>query len=981
IEVVNSTFHGNYTTGGSSEGGAIFSHRGAITIVNSTLSGNQTQSDGGGIFAVYSDVTIVNSTITGNSAAGRGGGIDFFPNAYDGESLTIHNSIVAGNSAATNPDFTIPGGPAGSLEVRYSLIGDNEGTTLIEAQSRDVNGNFIGDADSGGVIDPRLATLQDNGGATLTHDLLPNSLAFNGGDNTLAVDPTDFDSPLTTDQRGPSFVRSFAGRVDMGAVESRDLTGRFVVDSAADVVDGNITNGHRSLREVVDLANRTFGVDTVTFAPALDGTALLLTSGQIDILEGIDFVGNGTANTIIDAQQNSRIFAIAGFRNNVTLDSLTLQNGRTTAGLDKGGAVVVGGLSTLHATRSRITGSSTAGTNAEGGAIAAVYGNVVLVDSTLSGNWTSGLSGEGGAVFSRYGTITVRGSTLHANFTTGESSEGGAIAAFNGNVTIVNSTLSGNRVEGGDTFGGGGLFADAGDVVVVNSTITGNSAPRAGGLEIYPNDNGESLTVYNSIIAGNLAATNPDFTAPANPGANLTVRFSLIGNNSGTMLAEDQSGSSGNFIGGGTAGTAINPLLAPLADNGGPTQTHALLPGSLALNTGNNALAVDHIMSPLTSDQRGAPFHRIFGSAVDIGAFEDQALLITGNNAFLTGTVNPDSIVYRVGNGQININGVTYVLPSNIKMLQVDALEGSDVLNLIGTSGNESGLTRPGTVFFEHDSTHAGFDFTAVNVEIAILDGNGGTDTLTLRDPATTSDDKFFARPNSAVMFAADGSYQSNAFGFITTGIFGDGNDLLRFSDSPDNDTLTASPGLATFTGPTFSHSAQNFDVLVAVSLNGVDTANLTGTAGVDALLARAGVAVMSGTGFNFQLDSFETVNSNGLGSSDLVRFLGSAGDDLLNANPTSASFVTGGFTINTVSIERLIATAGSGANDVAILTDSAGNDTFSGTVSVGTLQGAGFFEQTTNFDVIRIRGVNGGVNTRTLNNIAFTLIEQGTWT
>ncbi|MCA9052390.1 MAG: FG-GAP repeat protein [Planctomycetaceae bacterium] len=359
---------------------------------------------------------------------------------------------------------------------------------------------------------------------------------------------------------------------------------------------------------------------------------------------------------------------------------------------------------------------------------------------------------------------------------------------------------------------------------------------------------------------------------------------------------------------------------------------------------------------------------------------EDLSVTVNGNTAIFNGTPNADSIVYRVGSGQIRINGVIYALPSNIEMVQVDALGGNDVLNLIGTSANESGLVRPEAVFFEHDAAHAGFDFTAIDVETVILDGNGGTDTLTLRDPTTASDDKFFARPNSAVMFAADGSYQSNAFGFQTTGIFNAGNDLLRFFDSPGNDTLIASPGNSTFSGPGFSHSAQGFDVLVAVSLNGVDTASLTGTAGVDALLARAGVAVMSGAGFNFQLDSFEVVNANGLGASDLVRFFGSSGDDLLNANPTSASFVTGGFTINTTNIERLIATAGSGANDVAILTDSAGNDTFTGTVSVGTLLGAGFFEQTTNFDVIRIRGVNGGMNTRTLNNIAFTLIEQGTW-
>ncbi|MCA9055920.1 MAG: PD40 domain-containing protein, partial [Planctomycetaceae bacterium] len=153
----------------------------------------------------------------------------------------------------------------------------------------------------------------------------------------------------------------------------------------------------------------------------------------------------------------------------------------------------------------------------------------------------------------------------------------------------------------------------------------------------------------------------------------------------------------------------------------------------------------------------------------------NSALTITGNTATLTGTDGDDFIVHRIGSRRVKINGVSFTLPEHIDTIEIDALAGNDTLNLIGTSGDESGLTRPGTVFFEHDATHAGFDFTAVNVEIAILDGNGGNDTLTLRDPTAPGDDKFFTRPHSAVMFAADGSYQSNAFGFMTTGIFNAG--------------------------------------------------------------------------------------------------------------------------------------------------------------------------------------------------------------
>ena len=72
----------------------------------------------------------------------------------------------------------------------------------------------------------------------------------------------------------------------------------------------------------------------------------------------------------------------------------------------------------------------------------------------------------------------------------------------------------------------------------------------------------------------------------------------------------------------GTTADPLNPMLGALANNGGPTQTMALLPGSPAIDAGSNALAVDANGNPLTTDQRGAGFPRIVGGTVDIGAYE-----------------------------------------------------------------------------------------------------------------------------------------------------------------------------------------------------------------------------------------------------------------------------------------------------------------------------------------------------------------------
>ncbi|HKH35611.1 MAG TPA: choice-of-anchor Q domain-containing protein, partial [Rubrobacter sp.] len=86
---------------------------------------------------------------------------------------------------------------------------------------------------------------------------------------------------------------------------------------------------------------------------------------------------------------------------------------------------------------------------------------------------------------------------------------------------------------------------------------------------------------------------------------------------------------SDNTCGFGTSNNSlsgVDPMLGPLADNGGPTETHALLEGSPAINKGNNAFAVDPDGNPLQFDQRGQGFARIVGGSVDIGAFEVQGI-------------------------------------------------------------------------------------------------------------------------------------------------------------------------------------------------------------------------------------------------------------------------------------------------------------------------------------------------------------------
>jgi hypothetical protein len=99
--------------------------------------------------------------------------------------------------------------------------------------------------------------------------------------------------------------------------------------------------------------------------------------------------------------------------------------------------------------------------------------------------------------------------------------------------------------------------------------------------------------------SGTAVGTNPSF--PPSP---IDATNSLVQ----SLCASCSIGGSGNLVG-------VNPLLGPLADNGGPTRTHALLPGSPAINTGSNPLG-------LATDQRGTGFPRVSGAAADMGAYE-----------------------------------------------------------------------------------------------------------------------------------------------------------------------------------------------------------------------------------------------------------------------------------------------------------------------------------------------------------------------
>ncbi|MEW5989035.1 MAG: choice-of-anchor Q domain-containing protein, partial [Chloroflexota bacterium] len=264
----------------------------------------------------------------------------------------------------------------------------------------------------------------------------------------------------------------------------------------------------------------------------------------------------------------------------VTISNSTLSsNSAFTASGGLGGGIYNGGTVTIS--NSTLSGNS----GASGGGIYNDDGMLTITNSTLSGNSAD----DGGGILNIWGTATVSHSTLSGNSATGYYGDGGGIyISYGGTLTVSYSTLSGNSAE----YRGGGII-NYGTLTVSNSTLSGNSAAEGGG--IYRSSDSFTVSLQNTILADN-ADSN---AGPDCSGTLTSDGYNLLGNNSDCTF----NATTGDQV--GTPDNPIDPLLGPLQDNGGPTWTHALLPGSPAIDAGNPAGCFDNQGNLLTTDQRG----------------------------------------------------------------------------------------------------------------------------------------------------------------------------------------------------------------------------------------------------------------------------------------------------------------------------------------------------------------------------------------
>lgn len=281
--IVNSTFSGNT----ASVGGGFINDGGTVTIVNSTVSGNSAENGGGGFFTdnsvnnSFGSVTLRNATVTNNTSSIGGGGVLQF-----GGALNFGNTIVTANIAIDNsyPEFELGGGSGTITSAGGNLVGDSAGDSLntgfgvIAYQMTDLRD-----------VNPALGILQNNGGATPTHSVSAGSPAIDAGLNALAVDSSNGNTALTTDQRGADFTRIVDGNSDAAAVVDIGAFEKQLGATAASVsVSGRVTTAKgRGIGKVrismIDSsgANRTIlsnALGYYSFADVLAGEAYIFSA-------------------------------------------------------------------------------------------------------------------------------------------------------------------------------------------------------------------------------------------------------------------------------------------------------------------------------------------------------------------------------------------------------------------------------------------------------------------------------------------------------------------------------------------------------------------------------------------------------------------------------------------------------------------------------------------------------------------------------
>jgi hypothetical protein len=395
------------------------------------------------------------------------------------------------------------------------------------------------------------------------------------------------------------------------------------------LVTNCLDNGSGSLRDAVDGA---ISLDVIDMTQ-LTCSRISLSTGAILVgQQYLVFFGPGRDQLTIDASASPGSAVLYALNSGVLhVQGLTIANGskyRSDTNSTGGCIHAEDYIRLVDVDVVNCIASASEGHAALGGAVFSRNG-VAAWNSNITGNLAiAGTGNAGGGGIYTLGDLILRDSTLDNNTAYSHASSYGGGAFTRGNADVGNSTISHNAAQHD-----GGLALEAGPDEdfsrIIDSTISGNVAQFVGG-----GYSRSRLVIYNSTIAFNQAQSVEDLGgqligAGFQCAAETIIGSTIIANNTVNAVSHDLGATSSDLttlyntlvmsatpnVRLGPSNITDDPLLGPLANNGGPTRTHALLPGSPAIDTGNNGASQPH-------DQREEGFPRTIGPLTDIGAFE-----------------------------------------------------------------------------------------------------------------------------------------------------------------------------------------------------------------------------------------------------------------------------------------------------------------------------------------------------------------------
>jgi hypothetical protein len=378
---------------------------------------------------------------------------------------------------------------------------------------------------------------------------------------------------------------------------------------AAGIIDVNIggdvhVSGRCTLREAIVASNThatpadtncwsgSDGGNTIVIPPAI--APIEVTGAPLDITDagGETTIRSAVSGTRVEVRRVSGTGTVFTASRPVAFEDLSISGGQ--ADMVGGGISVSASTATL--TRCRVSGNHS--DYAGGGILVSDGGTLTVSDSTIAGNSTGELGIGGGIASDDASTVVLANTTVSGN----SSSDGGGLFMWKGHLSLANSTVSGNTA----IRAGGGIATYALDTLdLVHSTVAANSASAGAGIRLYSGPAlATAVTAFDSLLAGNIGS--PDIEHTGSVDDIMTGDHNLIGSVGENVTVPPDT-------------LACDPGLLPLADNGGPTATHALAGDSCARDAGGTIARSEF-------DQRGEGHPRLAGEAVDIGAYELDAV-------------------------------------------------------------------------------------------------------------------------------------------------------------------------------------------------------------------------------------------------------------------------------------------------------------------------------------------------------------------